>query len=354
MAHMCSGGRKLRSHLTMSDFSFVVPTLREYFSFGASLGRFLLEDYGFFIVMHLAIPVIHSRNPHGMLGAVSHMSEASYASKDSTSNHTSLSGLPAELQLEILKNLDENSLFCMACTTPYFLNLCCGILEARYLSRLAPWAGKNLICLGHDSYYKEFPSNLFDAEQSEEFEEYERKCWRWQPTVSEFIMDHFEEVDETIYIPEAYHRWKSRLDNIGLIRSFMSQTMIPAQASCFYPRDQPWMLRNLTTKEFVRADAIAADRHANFEGPFITGGYCLGDIVLVRTGWNSIKSVGFPDYEKNHNVHRGVWAGHAFDITTIARHEETTRGQIWSDVSAEVVAEMDAIFEGEESMSDEE
>ena len=44
---------------------------------------------------------------------------------------------------------------------------------------------------------------------------------------------------------------------------------------------------------------------------------------------------------------KGVWAGHCFDITTLARHEKETNGVGWSDVSDEVAREIASIWESE-------
>lgn len=39
------------------------------------------------------------------------------------------------------------------------------------------------------------------------------------------------------------------------------------------------------------------------------------------------------------NISRGVWAGHCFDITTLARHGDEIQGAEWRDVSKEVASE---------------
>ncbi|KAF2192917.1 hypothetical protein K469DRAFT_652648 [Zopfia rhizophila CBS 207.26] len=46
--------------------------------------------------------------------------------------------------------------------------------------------------------------------------------------------------------------------------------------------------------------------------------------------------------EYDGNIHRGVWAGHCFDITTLARHTENM-GDEWKDVSDEIVQEIATI-----------
>lgn len=51
------------------------------------------------------------------------------------------------------------------------------------------------------------------------------------------------------------------------------------------------------------------------------------------------------------NIHRGVWAGHAFDIMTERQHLQevgkTEEREEWRDVSEEVAREVEIIWEGE-------
>ena len=109
------------------------------------------------------------------------------------------------------------------------------------------------------------------------------------------------------------------------------------------PTDQAWILRNLTTKEFVTSSGIALD--AKFiHGPFITGGIGFGELVASRTCWSTSDNTSI---RYDGKIHRGVWAGHCFDITTRGRHDESTKDKEgeWKDVSEEVAAEVAAIWE---------
>lgn len=112
----------------------------------------------------------------------------------------------------------------------------------------------------------------------------------------------------------------------------------------FVPKDQAWILRNLTTKEFVTSGGIALDEKF-INGPFIRG-IGFGEVVMSRTCWSSSDSISMA---YRGQIHRGVWAGHRFDITTRGRHDESTRDgeEEWKDVSEEVAAEIAAIWESE-------
>lgn len=71
------------------------------------------------------------------------------------------------------------------------------------------------------------------------------------------------------------------------------------------------VLRNLTAKEFVRDEAIAPSA------------YSLGEVVAVFTTWTGDGS-GLRDLDD-----KGEWAGHRFDIATMADVSE----EGWTDVS---------------------
>ena len=123
-------------------------------------------------------------------------------------------------------------------------------------------------------------------------------------------------------------------------RSNIIETVRP-EFSQFYPEDVPWILRNLTTREYVRSDAIAL-KPEYIHGPEIKF-LGFGEVVLSRICWSSDSSISMA---YNGNIHRGVWAGHCFDITTRARHEQDVKEE-WKDVSEEISSEIASIWESE-------
>lgn len=129
-----------------------------------------------------------------------------------------------------------------------------------------------------------------------------------------------------------------------LQKKFINQDVLHRQITEFYPEDRPWVLRNLTTLEYVRAEAVAIEpRHIH--GPQIRR-LGFGEVILSRICWSSADSVSMQS--RNNNIHRGVWAGHRFDITTLERHEKTMlRGAEWRDVSDEVAQEIAEIWKSE-------
>jgi hypothetical protein len=105
--------------------------------------------------------------------------------------------------------------------------------------------------------------------------------------------------------------------------------------SRFFPRDQPWILRNLTTKEFVRSESIAVTP-SFISGPQIK--YIgFGEALVSRICWQSTP--------QRYGIDRGIWAGHCFEITTLARHKRDTKQEEWKDVSGEVANDIARMWE---------
>jgi hypothetical protein len=123
----------------------------------------------------------------------------------------------------------------------------------------------------------------------------------------------------------------------------------------FYPAQHgPYVLRNLTTRQFVRAEALTRryasasghdEAHDEQCGPFLEG-IGFGDVVAAHILWQDglwmlPKALqGVPGVE--------CWAGHCFDIVTLehhARHEERAGGlPAWRDISEKIGSEMDRLW----------
>lgn len=110
----------------------------------------------------------------------------------------------------------------------------------------------------------------------------------------------------------------------------------------FYPRDQQWILRNLTTKEYVRGEVIAL-KEEYIHGPKIDV-FGFAEVLITRISWSNepIQS------KHGSNMSPGKWAGHRFDITPMAYHERDNKDEEWTDVSDEVFREIDMIVGGEQ------
>ncbi|MCJ1400365.1 hypothetical protein MMC11_003570 [Xylographa trunciseda] len=100
----------------------------------------------------------------------------------------------------------------------------------------------------------------------------------------------------------------------------------------FYPEHHAWLLRHLTTREYVRADGIA-QKPEDIHGPKIDR-VGFGHDVLMHICWSSSGVNG-------RITNRGGGAGHRFDIVPVERHEPSIKpGEEWTDISARVAADI--------------
>jgi hypothetical protein len=137
----------------------------------------------------------------------------------------------------------------------------------------------------------------------------------------------------------------------------MHEDLRDYQLADFYPPDAAWVLRNLTAREIVHADALAQvtpdwrpqPHEYKAYGAFVKGPITFGCVVFARTSWSTgtleEQRSGCYDYF-DYGRRRGVWAGHRFEITTLERHAAQMQAgaaeerSAWRDVSDEVVQEM--------------
>lgn len=110
----------------------------------------------------------------------------------------------------------------------------------------------------------------------------------------------------------------------------------------YFPQDQQWILRNLTTKQFVRLEAIALKPEC-IHGPDISV-LGFGEVVMSRICWSTSSFTSMSDTV---DISRGTWTGHRLDITTLVRHRDKTKEVGWSDVSDEVPREIAVIWKSE-------
>ncbi|MCJ1478847.1 hypothetical protein MMC13_007531 [Lambiella insularis] len=109
----------------------------------------------------------------------------------------------------------------------------------------------------------------------------------------------------------------------------------------FYAQDKAWILRNLTTHEYVRSEAIALSPKY-IHGPHIEH-LGFGGVVLSRICFSSDSSGS-----RRPGMTRGVWTGHRFDITTFERHEQSVQGDaVWKDISEKVGKETLELWKNE-------
>lgn len=181
---------------------------------------------------------------------------------------------------------------------------------------IGSWAGDRLICAGNHSI--DLPLDLLTSA--------EHAAVRSLPSVCCDGRGSVPEGDLFLYAYDQFKRTNS----------------VPATvARAYFPTDRAWVLRNLTKREYVRAEALALYPD-ECQGPFVgvpgvrPG---LGEVVMSRIVWSSDIS---DECYYGEGITRGVWAGDRFDIRavgTVDLEGDNEFDEPWKDVSTEVACE---------------
>ena len=283
-------------------------------------------------------------------------------------------GLPIEIHRLICEHIDDVvDLIFMGTTAPYFWGITQEILPRHYAAHLGRWAGEMLVCVGQKVSPGDYPPGLYSAKELESING--DKSFDLDGVVvnandsvrgltvgahefsSEDVMPDLLTLYNLCLQPNAcfedavtvaqksnraYLQCLKRCNEWRTcIRLFIAKrSEIEDDGSVLVAGDQAWILRNLTTKEFVTAVGIALDEEY-INGPFIKG-IGFGHVVMSRVLWSTQCCHNWPYSD---NIKKGVWAGHRFDITTQERHDKSIKcGEMWKNVSEEVAGEIAAIW----------
>lgn len=272
--------------------------------------------------------------------------------------------LPREIYLFMLDLLEPGDALLFGLTCQYFWAMAKPRITRSFTEYLGRWAETPVVCIGSGTDPKTaYPSGLLEKEdiiememglQAEEFEEFEdlkllgHFDWKkaGKPVDLYKLADaRYESIQELrdnfncsllVTAFEAVHKYPVPKDMI---------TVAAPSSSSFYPKNVEWILRNLTTREFVRPGPIALEPGL-IHGPFIDP-VGFGEVILMRTCWSTSGSVSIPNIN---NIHRGVWAGHMFDIVPL---KTAKLDDSWVDISDEVAEEITQIWGGRDMQGQE-
>jgi hypothetical protein len=276
---------------------------------------------------------------------------------------SSLLNLPTELQDEIISHLDIGTVFCLATCSQSLFYLCRTRILSLLKSQCGQLAGTSLICIGHYLELDDFPPGM-----------------TWQSAMEPKMAALRKQLDDDG--EDGRGSLYDVADHFSVLAqpsgSFVTKSMSAAQLSAFrisitklprtnqkdlnllldfdhrrfYPNSPDWILRNLTTKEYVPRSVVAF--HENDTGPFAARGVGLGDALLTRICWSSDPSCALRAawsmdpavVQRAWDMTRGAWAGHRFDITLLDAVEGKEEHG-WTDVSQSVVEELSGVWEGD-------
>ncbi|KAI1119336.1 hypothetical protein F5Y14DRAFT_437896 [Nemania sp. NC0429] len=367
-------------------FRLVAPQAHSALSWDRNLERIIFEDMDY-LVRLLVVPVRpqHGSSPNFSMNSINTIDREKREAKrnrDDSDAHanssrphkqinvhgpndkvvsnavSTLSSLPPELHLLIFSFIEDiYDVISFGITNQYFSSIGREYLDDYIISQFGQWAGTNVVSWGAGIEPNDYPPGLFSTEEVEILRQYDYECSEGCP-------------EEEFWPPEPFTLWhmlcpgkcmeiespKSLFDLVNGLRigcSIRGMLTDPGYHSimprynvkddldeAYFPSNQQWILRNLTTKETVHSNAIALSPDY-IEGPNIQF-LGFGHVVMSRICWSS--SPPYP-WRGKPDIMRGVWAGHRFDITTLSKHEAETRGEEWRDVSDTVTKEIASIWE---------
>ncbi|EAS28861.3 uncharacterized protein CIMG_07607 [Coccidioides immitis RS] len=283
-------------------------------SWGGRLEGLIFNDSACWVVFLFARPIAPSQLPESSHGPFARF-------------HT----LPIEIHYTILGFLDVHDILRFGLTCRHFWGISKSIITKYFAKLLGVWAGASVTCVGGDDRLL-----LDDSEHNK-------------------LRIFNEEWDETILIKRSNPmnsrtpEWNFSFPDVlsrhvfGLKCRFpqdLPEVINPRPAS-FYPTDKPWVLRNLTTREFVSAQAIAL-KPEYVRGPFIDI-LGFGSVIIARTFRTTHYTLPTvcDDLERGTRC-RGAWVGHMLEIVPL---DSIHMDGSWKDVSNEVAKELAEICE---------
>ena len=337
-------------------FCITAPHAKYKICISNSLNQLFFDGIAHLIVPLLIVPVVPDEHSAAS-GAPQNLTDSTPATR---SPRTTFSTLPFEVYSLIFNNLDPVDITCVGIAMPCLWDVTQDAVLQRYRTMLGLWAGEQIICVDTDVAVDDYPAGLLSASEVAAILSGEKpEVWDDDPAWSKW--DDWgggTQPCHTLYALEGDGVWamteaqavynqcamRCRASgHLGSKKQVDAKLLeICMNGSGLVPRGQSWILRNLTTKEFVTSAGIALD--AEFiKGPVITG-IGFGHAILCRTCWSLNSS---DDSLYGGQIHSGVWAGHRLDITTRERHDRRSKDEEWKDVSDEVAAEIAAICENE-------
>ncbi|OJD26083.1 hypothetical protein ACJ73_02544 [Blastomyces percursus] len=338
-------------------FHIVAPHYRERLSWSGKLAEILFDGSAADLVSLFARPIIPTKyeGKNSSAGAPEKSTSQKQLIPQKRRRQSSnppgmttsrLVQLPTELHNAIIDFLDIESAFLLGLSCWHFWVLARPVIARHFAGYLGPWAGTPVISVGDESdvdgKYPDgllFPEDLEELAEGLEVEELEdgmpEECAGKPVNLYDLAVARYASI---ITVNRVFPH-----DLFGLALDLKYKHHSPADLlrmvnpnrSSFYPCTEEWVLRNLTTHEFVRPSAIALDEKY-IQGPFIEGlGY--GEVIFSKICWSTHDFTSVPGA----SLHQGAWAGHALDIVPATYLDDKNP---WKDISDDVAREIADIW----------
>ncbi|EEP80106.1 predicted protein [Uncinocarpus reesii 1704] len=256
--------------------------------------------------------------------------------------------IPHEIYGCIFENLDVQSIFNFGMTCQELWPVAKYFVKDRFKQVLGVWAGVPLICPGcdHPKGENSYPPGLLSKAAEEELKKGLR-VGEPGPLGQLLHIPGHEEIEQRYYKTNLFRLAIKRYKMLPLVSTAVNSMIHVSNTpglrrprdvfrftrpmpSMFYPLGEKWILRNLTTRQIVRAEEIAL-KQEYIQGPLIKI-LGFGEVIIAKTCWSD-----HADTWVNYPVNKGPWAGHSFDVVPISKIKDD---DTWEDISLEIAAEL--------------
>lgn len=232
--------------------------------------------------------------------------------------------LPKHVHTLIFDELDAKEVVHLSLTCRRLLSAGASHLLDTVAADLGAWARESVICIGSQAGDGDYPPVIGQDETLNDFIDPDAKK-EDHVSLYEYANVFCQRVPVSGFYPvlrDGILLSKAFDDEFYRLPAPVIKDLIPLLYPIrqdYYPDDQVWVLRNLSTREYVLSSGFylgscrapgCGIRRVNF-----------GDIILSRICWSSKQPVEFED-GNGKPTHRGRWAGCRIDITTLEKHEQ--------------------------------
>ncbi|KAJ7162913.1 hypothetical protein C8R46DRAFT_1101854 [Mycena filopes] len=270
------------------------------------------------------------------------------AATQSTRNPTALLSLPVELIHAVYSELNLQpanvaNVVCLSVTCQTLWAIGSDYIYRHIAARAAlhSWAGDRVLCVGDYLLLEDIPDGLLTPQEQDEFlvdEDVQESLYEYP---FEEISPNGLQEDEVCGDADLHERIGSDKTHV-LFKELCNLDSPPSALP------SPVVLRNLSRMQFVRESALLAlkAKHAASGGALSLklAHVGLGELLMTRICLSSSPS---PSLRWNGPIHRGIWAGHRFDVVDEEEFLQEVIGGTWTDVSSEVLRDLEAIWTAE-------
>jgi hypothetical protein len=253
--------------------------------------------------------------------------------------------MPAELLAMVLNDgaLDKSDIICFGMASePLWQHTLQHIRKERRPVPAAPWAGVELACTS--TYLIDLPGPFTDNDLARSSVQ-SHHC---PPMVLARQINWAAMRDYDVPSEDPEIAWNLAFEAHRGVAGHISEAQFTkfgdnlrsvSRTFCNNYRNGIWILRNLSTREYVRCrpQAYLGGTRGYVDHP--DGKWlCIDDVLLMRICWTT--STAWDPKDDIIVSRRGQWAGHCFDIVALDREEafRLVNGK-WKDVTKDVIQE---------------